>query len=344
MIEKLIKWSADNYSHLPWRKNRSSYNTLVSEIMLQQTTVGTVLNHFDDFIKKYPTVRDLADATQEEILIQWKGLGYYRRARNLHKAAIQIVEKHHGQIPLDYKQLIAINGIGPYTANAILSIGNDIPGVCIDANLERVLSRIYGIEKTKGPSLQKEIYNLFEQGAIAKELHIVGARAYNEALMDLGRSICKARSASCEICPLSSKCEAGKLPNPLALPLENLNKVREKFELTVLRIIYQTGGKLLVYKKSDDQWLSGQYEIPTFIMESDDDHLKQYPHITKKADHLMLLPEFKSSITKYKITNKIIHIDEYEINDLGIDLRNYQFISIDRLTNLTTASLKALKE
>jgi len=228
MFKNLVKWSTDHYSHLPWRTQRSVYGTLVSEIMLQQTTVGTVLNHFERFIKKYPSIESLAKVSEDQILIDWKGLGYYRRAKNLLKSAKEIQSKYNGKIPLSYEKLIKINGIGPYTANAILAMGANQKALCVDANLERVLARFYGVKVHKGTKLQKEMYRLFESGKISTEISELGSRVYNEALMDLGRSICKARSASCEICPLAKNCVALKSGNPYTqtsqrLPVRRLN-------------------------------------------------------------------------------------------------------------------------
>ncbi|RPJ67810.1 MAG: A/G-specific adenine glycosylase, partial [Alphaproteobacteria bacterium] len=131
---KLIEWSNDQYSHLPWRSQRTLYRTLVSEIMLQQTTVGTVLNHFEKFLSEYPTIFDLAQTNEEQICISWKGLGYYRRARSLRSLAIQIVEQFKGEIPTDLASLLKLKGIGPYTANAIVAIGADLRGLAVDAN------------------------------------------------------------------------------------------------------------------------------------------------------------------------------------------------------------------
>lgn len=118
MFKKLIQWSTKDFSELPWRKKRTLYRTLVSEIMLQQTTVSTVINHFERFLREYPDIKSLAASTEDQIVMSWKGLGYYRRARNLRKAAIDIQKNHGGRIPTSYELLLEINGIGPYTASA----------------------------------------------------------------------------------------------------------------------------------------------------------------------------------------------------------------------------------
>lgn len=338
MKPELIKWSEKNYSHLNWRVNRTPYGTLVSEIMLQQTTVGTVLNHFDRFLKKYPNIYELAKASEEEILMDWKGLGYYRRAKNLLKAAKEIVSKFKGEIPMSLNELTSINGIGLYTANAIRSIGHDHWAVALDANLERVLARYYEVSEVKGSKLQGKLYQLFDEGKILGEFKGLSPRKLNEALMDLGRSICKANSIDCEICPLRSTCKT-RFKNPLSFPKENKLISKEKqIPLNLLRIILKKNGKYLAYKKSKNQWLSGQYEVPTFEMGNENLVPHQYPAL-EGFESLDLLPEIKTSITKYKITNKILYINSKELNTFPIDLKHYEWISPEKLS---TASLKAI--
>jgi A/G-specific adenine glycosylase len=331
-FSKLVNWSHSEFNYLPWRKNRTLYSTLVSEIMLQQTTVSTVLNHFDRFMKEYPTPQHLAQATEEQLLISWKGLGYYRRARNLKKACVTICEKHDGEIPLHYETLINIPGIGDYTASAILSIGNDEHIFAIDANLERVLSRLFGLKELKGPKLIKQIKSM---SLLPNEFQSFGGRAVNEALMDLGRNYCKANKTTCDLCPLKYKCYALKNNEVLSLPMQ-IKKDKEKHELELLRVILKKGNDFLVYKKKDTEWLHGQYEVPTFILKTTDQDLNQYPKI--KGD-FSALPEFKTAITKYTIKNKVLWVNEVEFKKLGLKIDDYEWGKI----NLSTASSKAIK-
>src|SRR5690606_26759140 len=238
MFKKLVDWSS-GYSHLPWRKNRTLYTTLVSEIMLQQTTVGTVLNHFEKFLKEYPTLKSLALATEEELTISWKGLGYYRRARNLKKACEYIQKEFKGKIPLDYETLVKIPGIGDYTASALLSIGGNLPVFAIDANIERVLARFFKLEFSKGKALNLAIKELEKTSKIQKILVYSGPREVNEALMDLGRNYCKARAVFCDLCPLSKNCLSFKDKTTLSYPLvSDASKKKEKnIELQLLRLL-----------------------------------------------------------------------------------------------------------
>jgi A/G-specific adenine glycosylase len=344
MIEKLVHWSKDNYSHLPWRNNRTLYSTLVSEIMLQQTTVSTVLNHFNRFLDEYPDVIAVANATDEQLTISWKGLGYYRRARNLKKACERFAKEFQGAIPMDRDTLLDTPGIGEYTAHALLSIGNDEPFLAVDANLERVLSRLYAIDVPKGPKLNKAIYNLFNQNKIAQDIYQVGGRDFNEALMDLGRNYCKIRNPDCALCPLSERCQARKQGKASYYPVVVGTKKKESFKLELLRVVVEKDDELLVYQKNNQQWLAGQWEIPTFILSSEDPSLKQYPHFKMERELVELLPSFKSLITKYVITNRVLLLSETELNKLGLRPSNSRYLkNCTHSQNLSTATIKSLK-
>ena len=342
-LQALIHWSNEHYSNLPWRKERTLYRTLVSEIMLQQTSVGTVLNHFERFLKTYPTIKDLASASEEEVCISWKGLGYYRRAKNLRNLAVQIVNDHKGLIPTDFKTLMQLKGIGPYTANALMAIGADECALAVDANLERVLARFYGYKENKGPALQKKISSDFTSKKILTDMNKCGARKTNEALMDLGRVICQARKANCLLCPLKNACQAFKSGKPEDFPTVVATEKAIEHELHLLRFVVREKNKILFYQKDDSQWLSGQWELPTFILYSSDEKIHQYPKIKWKKNYTSL-PQLKTSITKYAITNFIIEISSKEFDLLVADSDHFYFKSVSDKLNLSTASIKVLKK
>ena len=340
-MKKLISWSKSQYKDLPWRQNRTLYKTLVSEIMLQQTTVGTVVNHFDRFLDVYPTVQDLAASTEEEVCIHWKGLGYYRRARNLRKAAIDIVENFDGEIPLNYKDLISIAGIGDYTANAILSIGADKKALAVDANIERIIARLYYLKEKKGPKLIKKISKLFSEGEVFKEKKISSYRDLNEALMDVGRVYCQARKVDCFLCPLSDMCESHKRGEALEVPIIE-KKVKESFDLSLLRVIVIKNDQILGYEKLDTEWLSGQREIPTYAIRTSDQSFKQYPKLEVEID-ISELQSYKTAITKYKITNFILVLSESRYHKLFGKKKKFNYYTMDlEAENFSTSSIKAL--
>lgn len=342
-LKILLSWSKKEFSYLPWRRERSIYTTLVSEIMLQQTTVSTVQKHFDRFLERFPHLEALAKATEEELLVAWKGLGYYRRARNLKKIAEHLILHHEGKFPLEEDKLRCIPGIGPYTSQALIGIGRDERALAIDANLERVLSRLYALKEEKGLKLQKKIAELFLEKKILNQKNI-SYRDLNEALMDLGRVYCQARKVSCGLCPLSSHCEAFLRGNPLSFPHEKaLDKKRsEDHVIQVLRLIVMKKDHILAYKKSEKEWLSGQFEVPTCLLSSTDKKLIQYPLLKQKVDWAGL-PMFKTGITKYKIENYIQVISYQEFKALQfpqpVEWRKYSSES----SNLSTASIKAIQ-
>lgn len=321
MFTQLLKWSKNNFSELPWRTHRSLYGTLVSEIMLQQTTVGTVLNHFNRFMKEYPDLKSLAKASDEQLTISWKGLGYYRRARNLKKAAETLTKEFKGEFPIDTEILKTIPGIGEYTAHALLSIGMNKPALAVDANLERVIERFYGVEDNS----KKNIKKLFDEGKLFKEVKKNQFRDLNEALMDLGRTICQANKVQCMICPLNENCKAYQTGS-IVLKRDKKEKVKP-LSLKLLRIVIRKKDSILVYKKIKGEWLEGQYETPTFILESEDQKLKQY-EVAPKIKILKQI-KFKSSITKYDIENVVVEMSEAEFFKLIKNSRDYHFRKLD---------------
>lgn len=342
MNKSLIDWSHQEFSNLPWRKNRTLFRTLVSEIMLQQTTVSTVLNHFERFIQEYPSVEHIAKATNEQLTVSWKGLGYYRRARNLKKACEYFHENFNGEIPLNFDLLIEAPGIGEYTANALLSIGANQKALALDANLERVLSRIHGIKEQKGPKLLKLLKKKFDEGEIAPDIEKFGPRKFNEALMDLGRNWCKANKASCDLCPLSHDCSAASSGRPLDIPIRPAKKSGDiSFNLVLLRLLFFKDGHIYVYRKKESEWLAGQYEVPTFTLQCEDSNFSQYPFLDFSDHHF--LPEYKTLITKYRITNKVLVVNDQDLKQLNVDPSLYQLKQVDANSNLSTATMKAIQ-
>jgi A/G-specific adenine glycosylase len=344
MFKKLISWSLEQYAYLPWRKERSLYRTLVSEIMLQQTTVGTVLNHFEKFIKTYPDLSSLANASEEEILISWKGLGYYRRAKNLRHIAIEITDSFNGKIPLKEDELLSLKGIGKYTANALMAMGNNKRALAVDANLERILARFYGYQEVKGPKLQLKILEDFAQRKILEEMNKCSPREFNEALMDLGRVLCQKKKTWCHLCPLSLSCVAYREREPLAYPREEKPNGKTTYELDLLRVIVKEKNKVLFYQKAESEWLSGQWELPTFILRSEDKKLKQYPQLKQKIKTTKLTA-LKSTITKYKIINYILELSENDFLNMTSHLDDrYIFKKFDPKLNAGSVMIKILNQ
>ena len=224
--KRLLSWFDANKRDLPWResKPRNPYHVWVSEIMLQQTRTEAVKPYYESWMARFPTIKDLADADEQDVLHQWQGLGYYSRARNLHKAAREMEEKYGSEMPDTADEVRALPGIGDYTAGAILSIAFGKKEPAVDGNVLRVYARLYGIEddvlKTAG---RKKIRTLCEETIPER------AGDFNEALMDLGANVCIPKRPRCSMCPLSSYCRALKEGREEELPVRGKKQPPKEF-------------------------------------------------------------------------------------------------------------------
>ena len=208
-IKKLISWSKKNYSKLPWRENRSVYSTWISEVMLQQTTVYTVKSRLNDFLEKFPSVSDLADASERRATYCLERSWVLPEGEEFKKAAEYIRDELSGVFLEIFMNCKKSQVLGTYTSSALVAIGMDKKALAVDANLERVLARYYGIETFKGTKLKEELQNKFEAKEILN-VKVSSWRDLNEAIMDLGREICQARRADCLLCPIQKNCIARK--------------------------------------------------------------------------------------------------------------------------------------
>jgi A/G-specific adenine glycosylase len=199
---RLLAWFRRNGRDLPWRRTRDPYRILVSEIMLQQTQVERVREYYGRFLRRYPTVRDLAAARPSQVRESWDGLGYYARARNLQAAAQRVVQAHAGRFPRTLEELRALPGVGRYTAGAVASFAFDQPAPALDTNVRRVLSRVFVRRRpASAAALDRRLWALAEAAIPKGE-----AWAFNQALMDMGATICTARAPKCAACPMRSIC------------------------------------------------------------------------------------------------------------------------------------------
>jgi A/G-specific adenine glycosylase len=252
----LLAWFRKHQRPLPWRGNRDPYAIWVSEIMLQQTQVSTVIPYFGRFLRSFPTLADLARATEHEVLRHWEGLGYYRRARNLHKSARLLVSEHQGLFPRDPTVLRSLPGFGRYTVGAVLSQAFECRLPIVEANSRRVLCRLYGI---RGDPRAKEVeQRLWRHAEELLPTRSVGD--FNQALMELGAVVCTAVLAHCERCPLSAHCAARRLrladkipPRAKAAPVENLTEVA---------VVVERGRRVLLARRPDSARWAGLWEFP----------------------------------------------------------------------------------
>ncbi|MGB8955280.1 MAG: A/G-specific adenine glycosylase, partial [Tumebacillaceae bacterium] len=201
---RLLAWYEENKRDLPWRRTRDPYAIWVSEVMLQQTRVETVIPYWHRFLEQFPTIDALAKAPEEQVLKAWEGLGYYSRGRNLQKGAQAVQERHHGIVPDALDEMLALPGVGPYTAGAVLSIAYDRPVPAVDGNVFRVLSRIFLIEED---IMKPKTRKTFE--GIAEFMIPEGyAASFNQGLMELGATVCIPKNPRCALCPVREQCSA----------------------------------------------------------------------------------------------------------------------------------------
>jgi A/G-specific adenine glycosylase len=284
--DNLLQWYDQSKRILPWRDNPNPYHVWVSEIMLQQTRVDTVIPYFHRFIETLPTIDDLAHVPDDVLTKLWEGLGYYSRARNLKQAAIQIVQDHHSVLPSNYDDLIALKGIGPYTVGAILSIAFNQPYTAVDGNVLRVFSRVLLEEgNIKEPLIKKRI-----KGTVEKLLPRERVGDFNQALMEIGATVCVPNGRPlCMICPLNSFCEAFKQQRQNEIPVKQPKKQRRIEKRTVF--IIEQDHKFLIEKRPEEGLLAGLYQFPNMEGHLTIEDIKQeYPDavITKlpRAKHI----------------------------------------------------------
>ncbi len=253
---RLLAWYDRERRDLPWRRTRDPYAIWISESMLQQTRVETVLPYYERFLARFPDVETLADAPLDDVLGAWAGLGYYSRARNLHRAARSVVEQHAGRIPDDVEALRELPGVGRYTAGAVASIAFDRRAPVVDGNVARVLCRLHGIEgDVRGRAVQARLWEI--AGELAE-----GPRPgdLNQALMELGATRCTPREPRCSDCPLSRDCVARARGNAEALPVKS-RAVRQRPVEAVAGWVTRRGRALAV-RRPERGLLGGMWELP----------------------------------------------------------------------------------
>lgn len=254
-IKRLETWFLQHQRRLPFRDHPTPYGIWVSEVMLQQTQMETVLRYYPSFMKRFPTIISLAKATQEQVLTEVQGLGYYRRFRFLHQGAQYILEKHQGEFPNQYQDVINIPGVGGYTAGAIMAIAFNQPYPATDGNVIRVLSRFYGKKEDMRLGRSKKVIDELH-GRLVKQAH---PNIYIQAVMELGALVCRPVQPRCEICPLRSSCVAYQTKQTNTIPFLSqfkTNKMRE------WQTLVMTKAKQLLMIKNNAELLKDMYLLP----------------------------------------------------------------------------------
>jgi A/G-specific adenine glycosylase len=254
--DDLLAWFDRHRRDLPWRRTSDPYRIWLSEVMLQQTRVEVVLPFYTRFLERFPTVRDLARAEVAEVLTLWSGLGYYRRARQLHAAARAILEKGEG-FPATLEGLRSLPGVGEYTAAAVASIAFGVPAPVMDGNVERVLSRVLGLAEDPRSSAARK--RLLAEAAALLDPERPGDS--NQALMELGATLCSPRSPKCLLCPLRSGCRAAREGDPERYPVPRAKRAVERHRL--LAAVVEREGRVLLFRRPEDSdLLAGTWELP----------------------------------------------------------------------------------
>lgn len=261
IVNILLAWYRRHRRTLPWREHPDPYRVWISEIMLQQTQVDTVIPYYNRFVKRFPSVEALAAASVDDVLKSWENMGYYARARNLHRAARVIVEKYDSVIPDTWKTIIALPGIGNYTAGAILSIAFEQPFPAVDGNVRRVLCRLFAIgESVEKPDTHRTLHRL-----IAAIIPKKSPGLFNQALMDLGAMICTPRSPACIDCPLRMLCKACLDGLQDRLPISE-RKPATPHERAVAAVIRNRQGRMLVVQRPARGLLASLWKLPGGIV------------------------------------------------------------------------------
>lgn len=260
----LLNWYRENKRDLPWRKQAAPYHVWVSEIMLQQTRVDTVIPYYEQFMRLFPNMEHLAYAKEEAILKAWEGLGYYSRVRNLQVAVREVVEQYGGVVPRTRKEISTLKGIGPYTAGAILSIAYGQREPAVDGNVMRVLSRILHIsDDIRKAATRKK----FEE-CLYELIDPDDPGSFNQGLMELGALICTPTSPLCGVCPVQSHCQAFALGIQTSLPVKTKKKKPKKVAIASF-LLQDEDGHVLIEKRPDQGLLAGLWQLPLVESASD---------------------------------------------------------------------------
>jgi A/G-specific adenine glycosylase len=330
----LLNWFGRNARQLPWRSDPTPYHVWISEIMLQQTQVATVLDYYRRFLVAYPTIADLAAASEEDLMRLWEGLGYYRRARSLLAAAKKIVAEHDGRFPSTYDEVVGLPGIGRYTAGAILSISADQRLPILEGNTVRVYSRWIAMRDDVQTPAAKERLWQFAEAILPK----TGSGQFNQAAMELGALICKPKSPLCETCPVQKSCVAHSLglQNEIPGKVSNLQyQARTEFGFIVPEA---ASDRFLVCRVPDGGRWAGLWDFPR-CTDSDIHSPTSAAASLRKQLGFLIRPQeqvktIKHAVTRYRITLHVHRADPIQPTDVALPSDSYRFVSSNSIDQI----------
>lgn len=334
--ELLLPWYDAHARVLPWRGIHDPYRTWVSETMLQQTRVETVLAYYPRFLEAFPDLQTLAAASEDEVMKLWEGLGYYRRARNLHRGARQVVEEFDGVLPSSVAELMKIHGIGAYTAGAIASIAFDKAVPAVDGNVIRVTSRVHGVRENVGiPSVRRQI-----EALAAEMVPLKRPGDFNQALMDLGATVCTPGTPSCERCPLTAICSAFREGDAEELP--QLPDRRPPREMPCDVCLIYSGSRVLMRQRTE-ALLGGLWIFPML----DGWHtLRQLPGAIRRRTGLSVSDVQHRGEARHIFTHQVWQMKLYAMRtDMAHAPEGWRFVSLEDMEALAipTAVRKAVE-
>ncbi len=315
-VERLLAWFQENGRHeLPWRQERTPYRVWVSEIMLQQTQVKTVLAYFSRFLSAFPDVCALAEAEEETVLRHWEGLGYYRRARQMHAAAKKVAEERNGAFPETFEEILALPGIGRYTAGAILSFALEKRFPILEANTQRLFARLNGLElPVSAAPAQKILWGTAEEWVSEKSWgsekpSSVSPCTLNTALMDLGSLVCTPQAPNCSACPLARECEALRMGRTAELPVSGKKMRYENRDEAAVLIFRKRNGEeereVLLLRYVEGEWWAGLWDLPRTQLHSET-ICQELSDFVRRTTGLEIqveeeLQTFRHAVTRYRI-------------------------------------------
>lgn len=322
----LLAWYDRCARALPWRGFHDAYRTWISEAMLQQTRVETVLSYYSRFLERFPSLASLAQAPEEDVLKVWEGLGYYSRARNLWKGARQVMAEYGGVLPRDPSELQKICGIGPYSAGAIASIAYDVPVPAVDGNVIRVISRLYGI---RSDALDADNRCRIENLAAAL---VPSDRPgdHNQAIMDLGATVCTPGTPDCGRCPLSSFCDAYRTGDAADLPI--LPKARPPKQIPCAVLLIRSADCVLMRVRTE-RLLQGLWCFPVFEGEFTPETLSQ---LCRRRLHLETVIPVEAGTARHVFTHQVwqMHIYETGAPASAVAPAGYEFVPVEKIGDL----------
>lgn len=295
---RILQWYSAHHRKLPWRKTHDPYKIWISEIMLQQTTVPAVIPYYKQWMTQFPDMQTLSASSFQKVLKAWQGLGYYQRAKNLHKASRIFMDEYKGKIPKEYKKLIKLPGFGPYTTAAVLSIAYNKPFPVIDANVRRVWMRIMGLTKESNPKVDKDILRFMKPYLSTEKMGI-----FNQAVMELGSLVCRSKNPLCLLCPVQEYCKAYVMGEQEIIPRP---QKRSYHKVEAVIGVMENQGKYLIQKRPPTGLLSDLWEFPGGKRHNNET-LKQALHreikeeLGVEIDRIQYLTQVKHAYTQFQV-------------------------------------------